>query len=172
MTAINPLSVEASSALRPLMLHLAEAALSTARLIARDITAASEPLLSLEDNTTESSAAMVKFLPQIKAIAKEGLGRSRNKEALRYAYDLMLLLKTESYFAKGPPLPSVHRPSDEPADRLLAGIIRKRRERRHTWDWKGDLQVLECERALVWHQNKDAWYSATRMQLLSCESFY
>lgn len=166
-----------------MMLQLPQVALSTARsiargiknasrLIARDMQNASKPLLSQEDATTQLSAVMVQFLPQIKTLAKEGPGTSLlSEQALHYAYDLMLLLKTESYLEKGSTLPVVHRPSDEPADRLLAAIIIKRRERRQTWDWEGDLQVLECERALVWAHNKDAWYPATRRQLLlSCRS--
>lgn len=106
---------------------------------------------------------MVDFLPQIRHFVRSTA--SQDDEALRYAYDLMWILKRSSYTLEEADGWYRNRPSDIPADKLLAAIIRKRYEESQVWDWEGDSAFLDEEANDVDRKGIREWFPLTSREL-------
>lgn len=110
------------------------------------------------------SKAMHKILPAIEIL----IYTSSASNSLYLPYGALFGLKTSSYdnmdnmertCGEG------NRPSDKPADSLLAGIIEKRLAEGHRWDWDSDLEELSQEAKDLMDYGIEPWYPKTRQLL-------
>lgn len=105
---------------------------------------------------------MHRILPSIESLAYTP-GDSNN---LTLSYKALFALKASSYGdMDGRACGDGNRPSDEPADSLLADIIEKRLARGHRWDWKSALDELSREAKDMIDYGIEPWYPKTRMAL-------
>lgn len=118
---------------------------------------------SQPDVTSDSlSKAMYEILPAIETLSHI----RRSRDTLKLAYESMFALKASSYGdMDGHGCGRGVRPSDEPADTLLADIIERRLAEGHRWDWTTDLEELSREAKYMMDYSIEPWYPRTRRVL-------
>lgn len=108
------------------------------------------------------SKAMYEILPAIETLAHI----PGPPDILKLAYETLFALKASSYGdMDGQGCGKGVRPSDEPADTLLADTIERRLAKGHRWDWKTDLDELSREAKDLMDYGIEPWYPKTRKAL-------
>ncbi|KAK3690387.1 hypothetical protein B0T22DRAFT_463500 [Podospora appendiculata] len=158
--------ISAPPAINNLLNSRARGATALAQTISKKMSEAYEPIY---DQTFDSrrtgvtsddlSRAMARFIPQI-----EELARLDDDDALGLAYHLVFQVKNNSY-GDTPGDGECDRPSDKPADALLAHVIRQRVEAGQVWNWAKDLGDLSSEAKSLEEYGIDEWFPESRRAL-------
>jgi hypothetical protein len=112
-------------------------------------------------DSDDISRAMTPFIHEI-----DKLSKLDNPKALEEAYDLLNMLRQESYGDLDSDGGGYgDRPSDEPADRLLARLIRERTEAGEVWDWGRDLKDIQGEGEELADYGIEPWFPETQKAL-------
>ncbi|KAK0662106.1 hypothetical protein QBC41DRAFT_307160 [Cercophora samala] len=115
-----------------------------------------------ETGTTNNTiaTAMIQFIKPIREISEID-----HPDALAEAYGLVFIVKDWWYVMDGRRYDEGTDYEDNQMDQLLLGIVEKRKEAGHRWEWAADLEDLDGEAKRLAEYGIEPWYAESRKAL-------